>query len=94
MKIVGHQRLVEFKRKYSDVRSQVDAWLAEAEEATWQTSQAIKARYPSASFLVGNQVVFNLKGNNYRLVVKIAYKTQVVQVLKIGTHAEYNTWKL
>lgn len=46
----------------------------------------------SASFLAGNRVVFNLKGNKYRLDTKIAYQTGVVFVKRIGTHAEYDRW--
>jgi len=54
----------------------------------------ISARYPSASFLSGNRIVFRLKGKAYRLVVKVNYAAQIVLVQKIGTHAEYDEWNL
>lgn len=54
----------------------------------------IKERYSNASFLGERIVVFNLKGNKYRLAVKVAYNTGIVQVMKIGTHAEYSRWTL
>ena len=93
MKVVGRQTIATFCNSHADLRSQIDAWLAEAEEANWQMPQDIKRRYPSASFLRDNRVVFNLKGNAYRLDTKIAYQQQVVLIKRIGTHAEYSKWK-
>jgi mRNA interferase HigB len=92
MNVVGKEILDDFKRRHADARAQVDAWLAEAEGVDWNSPNDIKARYASASFLPNNRVVFNLKGNSYRLDVKVAYKTHVVLVKRIGTHAEYNKW--
>jgi mRNA interferase HigB len=77
---------------HAEVASVVDAWLAEAKAATWRTPADVKARYASASILANNRVVFNLKGNKYRLDTKIAYQTGVVVVKRIGTHAEYTRW--
>jgi mRNA interferase HigB len=77
---------------HAEVASVVDAWLAEAKAATWRTPADIKARYANASILANNRVVFNLKGNKYRLDTKIAYQTGVVVVKRIGTHAEYTRW--
>ena len=59
-------------------------------DSKWQTPSDIKRLYPSASFLSENRVVFNIKGNSYRLIIKINYKYQVVWVRFIGTHAEYD----
>ncbi|MBN1458440.1 MAG: type II toxin-antitoxin system HigB family toxin [Armatimonadetes bacterium] len=94
MRVVGTPELVRFRRKHADARSQIDTWLAEAENASWRTTQDIKARYSSASFLSDRRVIFNLKGNAYRLLVRVSYKNQVVRVLRIGTHAEYDSWEL
>ena len=93
MKVVGRKKLEEFSRRHADVRSQIQAWLCEVEESQWQTPHDMKARYATASFLGDNRVVFNLKGNKYRLDVKLSYKNQVVLIKRIGTHAEYSTWK-
>jgi mRNA interferase HigB len=90
MRLVGRLKLTEFARCHADARSWLYAWVAETEEAAWRTPQDIKDRYRSASFLSDNTVVFNVKGNRYRLVCKIAYKAQVVTVTWIGTHAEYS----
>jgi mRNA interferase HigB len=92
MKIVGRKILHDFKEKHADVRSQVDAWEAEADAATWNNSSEIKRRYASASFLPNHQIVFNLKGNRYRLLVQVNYKYQIILVKKVGTHDEYLKW--
>ncbi len=93
MKVVGRRALEDFKRRHADARSHVDAWLCEVEQAEWRSSHNIRARYATASFLADNRVVFNLKGNSYRLDVKVSYENQVVLVKRIGTHAEYDNWK-
>lgn len=93
MDVVGRGLLEEFCTKHTDVRSQVNAWIADAENSEWRTPQDIKARYAHASFLADNRVVFNLKGNRYRLDVKVAYRNHVVFVKRIGTHTEYESWK-
>ena len=93
MKVHNKKALEDFKERHADVRSHVDAWLCEAEEAEWKSPQDIKDRYVTASFLADNRVVFNLKGNHYRLDVKVSYKNQIVLVKRIGTHAEYDDWK-
>ena len=92
--MVGRKLLVHFAGRHADVRSQIEAWFSEVEDADWKAPQDIKNRYPNASFLAGNRVVFNLKGNKYRLLVKIQFDLQIVRVVKLGTHAEYSAWEL
>ena len=94
MRVVGLEILDEFCRRHADVEEQVKAWIAEIKEAQWHKPIDIRERYVSTSFLEGNRVVFNLKGNRYRLVVRVSYKNKVVRVMKAGTHAEYDKWKL
>ena len=94
MRVIGRKSLKDFCQQHADIQGQVNAWLAEIGGAEWHTPMDLKNRYPSASILENDRVVFNLKGNRYRLVVKISYRSQVVRVLKIGTHAEYDKWSL
>jgi mRNA interferase HigB len=82
MKVVGRKDLNTFTHKHTDVRAQIDAWLCEVEEAEWQTPNDIKKRYSHASFLANNRVIFNLKGNKYRLDTKVSFKNQVVLVVR------------
>ena len=92
MRVVGRELLEDFKKRHADAGSQVDAWLAEAREASWKTPHDVKERYASASVLKGGVVVFNIRGNRYRLAVRIAYQVQVIRIMAIGTHKEYDAW--
>ena len=92
MNVVGVALLDEFSEHHADVRTQIKAWLTEVEDAEWENPQDIKKRFPSASFVGKDRVVFNIKGNSYRLDVKVNYKNKIVLVKRCGTHAEYDKW--
>jgi len=92
VQVVGLLILERFVAVHRDASGAVDAWVREANAAEWRTLADVKARYPTASFLANNRVVFNIKGNNYRLDTRMAYRTSVVVVKRIGTHAEYDRW--
>lgn len=66
------------------------AWYQETSKAEWTNLDNLKAEYPSASFLANNRVVFNIKGNHYRLIVKINYDYQIIWIRFIGSHAAYD----
>lgn len=93
MQLRGLIALDDFKRRHADSRGALDAWRVEAERAQWTGPQDIKTRYPSASFLADNRVIFNIKGNNYRLVIKAKYQYGLVLIEWVGTHAEYDRRK-
>jgi mRNA interferase HigB len=92
MKVLGRDRLDKFGKKHADAKTALDSWFHEvsATECQWKTSQDIKKRYASASFLADNRVIFNIKGNNYRLAVRVRYQNGLVAVEWVGTHAEYD----
>ncbi len=94
MRVIGKKELYDFAQQHADVAPQIDTWISEAEEAEWRSPLELKQRYPQASILPMNQVVFNLKGNRYRLLTTISFKQQTVLVERIGTHAQYSRWKL
>jgi len=75
---------------HPDSEQQLKAWYQETLKAEWTAPSKVKTEYPSASFLVDNRVVFNIKGNHYRLIVKINYDYQIIWIRFIGTHAEYD----
>jgi mRNA interferase HigB len=89
MFLAGREVLERFTRVHADARAWIENWIALVEMARWRSSQEIKARYASASFLADRVVIFNVKGNRYRLEVQVAYNTGVVVVKWAGTHAEY-----
>lgn len=90
MKVVGRSRLDAFLKRHADARRWIECWLTDAEAVTWCTPHDIRAQYSSASFIHPNIVIFNVKGNSYRLETTVAYKSQTIVVNWIGTHAEYN----
>lgn len=90
MKLVGRDRLDDFCGRHTDARKWIENWLAEVGSGTWKTPPDIKSRYVAASFLPGNVVIFNVKGDEYRLEVSVAYRTETVIVNWIGGHAEYD----
>ena len=90
MHLISRQTLKQFWDKHPDVEGALKAWVKEVEHAEWSTPNDIKARYRSADPIGDNRVVFNIKGSDYRLVVKVHYNTKVVFVRFVGTHAEYN----
>ena len=71
-------------------RSQYDAWLEIVARAEWRNPEDVKASYPKASILKAGRVVFNIKGNDYRLVARVQYQAGVLVIRFFGTHAEYD----
>jgi mRNA interferase HigB len=90
VRVIAKKTLKVFWLKHSDCAEQLKSWYKEAEEAHWSTPQDLKKLYPTASILGDNRVVFNIKGNSYRLIVKINYDYSIVWIRFLGTHAEYD----
>ena len=93
MTIVGRKLLTEFMKKHADVRTRLQAWLKDAEEAKWQSHHDIKHLYPGASIrgTKENVVIFDI-GRKYRLEAKINYKLGVLVVSRIDIHSDYEKW--
>jgi mRNA interferase HigB len=90
MRILSRRTLREFWTNHADAETALRAWYADAEKAEWTTPEDIKDTYANASILGNNRVVFNIRGNTYRLVVAINYAFGIVYIRFIGTHAEYD----
>lgn len=88
MRLHGVQLLQDFAGSHPSARTWIQAWTAEVEKANWPTPQDIKDRYRTVSF-VGKLVIFNVKGNDYRMATVVAYRMGIVVVKWIGTHDEY-----
>jgi len=88
--VLAKKTLRDFWEKHADCEQQLKAWYEEAEAAEWKSPNDIKVQYVTASFLADNRVVFNIKGNRYRLIVKVYYEYGKVFIRFIGTHAEYD----
>lgn len=90
MRVIAQSTLRNFWLKHQNTEQQLKAWYQETIKADWSTPGDIKKEYPSASFLQDNRIVFNIKGNHYRLIVKVNYSYKMVWIRFIGTHAEYD----
>ena len=90
MRIVSKRRLREFYELYEDAEQSLLSWYREVKEEDWNTPAEVKEKYRSASILRDNRVVFNIKGNKYRLVVKIKYEHRMVYIRFAGTHVQYD----
>lgn len=93
MRVLSKKTLREFwesERKHAVSQGPLEAWHQEASAASWQHPNDLKATYKNASVLKGGRVVFNIKGNDYRLVVEINYAAQIVFVRWVGTHEDYD----
>lgn len=90
MRIIAVSTLREFWGKHPAAREPLSAWVAIVSHAKWKQPADVKAQYHNASILKNRRVVFNIKGNDYRLIVAIAYELGVVYVKFIGTHAQYD----
>jgi mRNA interferase HigB len=89
MRIVGRGKLDEFCGAHADARSWIATWITDVQGHIWRKPQDIRASYVTASLMSDNVVIFNVKGNRYRLEVQVAYNTGIVVIRWIGTHAEY-----
>jgi mRNA interferase HigB len=90
MNVISKRTLVKFYEQHPQAKSALEVWHSDARKAVWNTPEDIKQVYASASFLKDNRVVFNIKGNDFRLIVHIDYPRHIVRVKFIGTHAEYD----
>ena len=90
MRVIAKKILRDFWIAHPDSEQQLKAYYQETLKAAWTSPKKIKAEYPSASFLANNRVIFNIKGNHYRLIIKINYDYQMIWIRFIGTHAEYD----
>ena len=90
MRIIAKKTLREFWHRHADAEEPLLAWYREVEKEDWDSPAKLKDKYRNASLVKGNRVVFNIKGNDYRLVVKINYRYRIVYVRFVGTHVEYD----
>lgn len=90
MRVFSRKTLMEFWIKHADSEQPLKSWFSEAEKAKWTTPSDNIRLNPTSSFLADNRVIFNIKGNKYRLIVKINYDYGQLFIRFIGTHAEYD----
>jgi mRNA interferase HigB len=92
MRIIKEKTLVECckKSKYVKAKESLKAWIYEVRYSNWDNANELKNKYGNASIISSKRVVFNIKGNDYRLIVDIEYKLKIIFVVWFGTHKEYD----
>jgi len=92
MRIIKEKTLTEYCKlgQYMQAEESVRAWIYEVRFSTWNNANELKLKYGNASIISSKRVVFNIKGNDYRLIVDIEYKLKIIFVVWFGTHAEYD----
>ena len=90
MRIIARSALREYWQKHPETEQPLKAWFDDTSRANWKTPSDIKDNYANASIIANNRVIFNIKGNNHRLIVHIRYDISIVFIRFIGTHQEYD----
>ena len=90
MRVIALSALRDFWLKHPDALEPLSAWYAIVSRVRWASPSEVKTAYRNASFLAGNRVVFNIKGNDYRLVVAMHYNRQIAYIRFVGTHRQYD----
>jgi mRNA interferase HigB len=90
LRIISKKILQDFWEVHTDTEQQLKSWFKETSNAEWKNPNEVKTEYPSASILTDNRIVFNIKGNKYRLIIKVNYNYQMIWIRFIGTHAVYD----
>jgi mRNA interferase HigB len=90
MRVIAVGTLRNFWEKYPQAETPLRSWFADASRADWKTPADIKEAHRNASFIGSNRVVFNIKGNDYRLIVAVHYNRRIMYIRFVGTHAEYD----
>jgi len=89
-RIIAKKTLREFWEKHADSEQYLKTWYETAKNSNWKSPNDVKITYTNASILKNSRVVFNIKGNSYRLIAKFNYVRQWIFIRFIGTHAEYD----
>ena len=96
MRIIVRRTLREFvraregRKDHPALKAALDAWFAEVSSATWAGSADVKRRYATASIVNADRIVFNIKGNDYRLVIAVDFEKAIVWIKWLGTHRDYD----
>ena len=90
MRVIARRTLRAFWERHPDAEQALQAWYHDVRQATWTSPANIRAVYANASIIANNRVVFNIRGNQYRLVVAINYQYGIVYIRFVGTHQEYD----
>ncbi|MEO6844057.1 MAG: type II toxin-antitoxin system HigB family toxin [Ginsengibacter sp.] len=90
MRVIAVRTLHDYAKKKKEAEQPLLLWYNEACKAVWKNSNELKAQFRNASVISGKRFVFNIHGNKYRLIVDIEFYLQIIFIVWIGTHTEYD----
>lgn len=90
MRTVSKKKIVDFYTQNASSKTALEEWYKNVSKANWDNLNELKAKHPSADYVGNNRIVFNIKGNDYRLVSIVIYVSKKIYIRWIGTHAEYD----
>jgi len=90
VRIIAISTLKNYWIKHKSAEQSLKSWIQEAENSIWKNSAELKAKYSNASIINSKRAVFNIKGNEYRLIVDIEYRLKIIFIVWIGTHSQYD----
>ncbi|MCW3086573.1 MAG: hypothetical protein JWP12_3939 [Bacteroidetes bacterium] len=90
MHLISRPKLMEFWKKHPDSETPLKLWFKRVEKAKWKNFNELKKEFPSADYVKDDRIVFNIKGNNYRIVVLVFFTGQKMFIRFVGTHTEYD----
>ena len=90
MRIIATSTLKKYWQEHKSAEQSLKAWIQEIENSTWKNSAQLKTKYRNASIISSKRTVFNIKGNEYRLIVDVEYRLKMIFIVWIGTHSQYD----
>jgi len=90
MRIIAHRAITEYGKQHADAKTALDSWYKMTKSAMWKDFKDIKNTFNSVDYVGNQRYVFNIKGNDFRLVGKILFVQQIIYIRFIGTHQEYD----
>ena len=90
MRVIAHRTIVEYGKQYASAKTSLDSWYKITKAAKWKDFRDMKNTFNSADFVGNQRYVFDIKGNDYRLVGKVLFTQQIIYIRFIGTHSEYD----
>jgi len=90
MRIIAHRTLVAYGKKHPEAKTALDSWYKTVKVAVWKNFLDVKKTFSNVDYAGNKRYVFDIKGNNYRLVGKILFIQQIIYIRFIGTHKEYD----
>lgn len=90
MRVISKKKIVLFYSEQEDARTALEEWYEKAENAEWECFAHVKGTFRTADYVGNGRIVFNIKGNRYRLVALVLFKAKTVYVRFVGTHEDYD----